>query len=278
MTRTAAAARSKHERKECERLEKEEHDRLEREERERKEREEAEKKKRKSKSSSSSSSSSDDDEKDKKKAQEEQERREKEERERREREQLEKEEHERREREQLEKEEHQRRERERLEKEEHERRERERLEKEEHERRERERLEKEAHERREKEKKTFLDIRVISASNIPVGDVFSSDPYVLIKYGSQKDLKTKTISNTLEPAWNEDFSFKIQPSTSLRFLIYDEDTFTAHEFLGEYEISHDTLMKLCAEGKPVTHELGNPHKLPIEVQLRGTITLLAKYR
>ena len=54
---------------------------------------------------------------------------------------------------------------------------------------------------------TSVIIKIISASNLPAADLNGkSDPYCIIKCGSWKE-KTNAVQNTLDPEWNERFSF-----------------------------------------------------------------------
>ena len=45
-------------------------------------------------------------------------------------------------------------------------------------------------------------INLIFGKGLRIADKTTSDPYVEIKLPNKKTLKTKTISNTLNPVWN----------------------------------------------------------------------------
>lgn len=71
--------------------------------------------------------------------------------------------------------------------------------------------------------------RCVEAQDIPKMDVGGkSDPFVIIELldqDEQKPYKTKTISNTTKPVWNEDgyFIIKDDYSQEVKFTIFDED-------------------------------------------------------
>ncbi|KAI9201873.1 uncharacterized protein BJ171DRAFT_516763 [Polychytrium aggregatum] len=66
-------------------------------------------------------------------------------------------------------------------------------------------------------------ITVVSAYNLQICDVTTSDPYVVINIGDKK-LKTRIIEKTLNPAWNETFELTL-PGVSplLDVIVYDYD-------------------------------------------------------
>ena len=52
-----------------------------------------------------------------------------------------------------------------------------------------------------------VQIEVISATGIPAADLNGkSDPYVVVKFGP-RTLKTRSISKTLNPVWNQSLHF-----------------------------------------------------------------------
>ncbi|XP_026127710.1 extended synaptotagmin-3-like [Carassius auratus] len=63
-----------------------------------------------------------------------------------------------------------------------------------------------------------------------------SDPYTVLRVGN-KQFKTKTIKETLNPRWNEVYEFVIHeaPGQELEVELYDEDT-DADDFLGRYSL------------------------------------------
>ncbi|KAH0789827.1 C2 domain containing protein [Histomonas meleagridis] len=71
-----------------------------------------------------------------------------------------------------------------------------------------------------------LHLRVIEAQDIAKMDAYKSDPYCVINLTSSNDTRrTRTIENTLNPRWNEEFHFNVpNPSMSaLKILMRDKD-------------------------------------------------------
>ncbi len=64
------------------------------------------------------------------------------------------------------------------------------------------------------------------------------DPYVVLKLGN-KQFKTKTVKNNLNPNYNEQFSFFIADPTrdEIEFIVYDEDFFTDDK-VGAVQVKH----------------------------------------
>eukprot|EP00448_Togula_jolla_P017613 CAMPEP_0170577504 /NCGR_PEP_ID=MMETSP0224-20130122/4962_1 /TAXON_ID=285029 /ORGANISM="Togula jolla, Strain CCCM 725" /LENGTH=1023 /DNA_ID=CAMNT_0010900419 /DNA_START=48 /DNA_END=3119 /DNA_ORIENTATION=+ len=99
-----------------------------------------------------------------------------------------------------------------------------------------------------------LSVRIIAGYNLVnmdsgiLGDV--SDPYVTMQLASDDDKKkrkrTQTINNNLNPVWNSNpFLFPIKRQNEELILeVYDDDTFSAHDFLGKMIIP---LVKLIAQ-------------------------------
>jgi Ca2+-dependent lipid-binding protein len=81
-------------------------------------------------------------------------------------------------------------------------------------------------------------VKFVSAANLPAADLNGkSDPYVVSKVvpglNAQK-VKTKTISYSLNPVWNEDKTFLLNsgPEDSLTILVYDKDVGTDDDKIG----------------------------------------------
>ncbi|XP_076983666.1 cytosolic phospholipase A2 delta [Tamandua tetradactyla] len=79
-----------------------------------------------------------------------------------------------------------------------------------------------------------LTVRVLEARNLPWADLLSkADPYVVIELPTAPGAKfrTKTVTNSSRPVWNESFSFRIQPQVKnvLELSVYDEDSVTADD-------------------------------------------------
>ncbi|KAM9201707.1 cytosolic phospholipase A2 delta isoform 1-T1 [Dugong dugon] len=74
-----------------------------------------------------------------------------------------------------------------------------------------------------------LTVKVLEARNLPWADLLSeADPYVILQLltAPGTKFKTKTITNSNNPVWNETFAFRIQSQVKnvLELSIYDEDS------------------------------------------------------
>eukprot|EP00928_Gymnodinium_smaydae_P046552 TRINITY_DN31012_c0_g1_i1.p1 TRINITY_DN31012_c0_g1~~TRINITY_DN31012_c0_g1_i1.p1 ORF type:complete len:437 (-),score=89.43 TRINITY_DN31012_c0_g1_i1:58-1368(-) len=132
----------------------------------------------------------------------------------------------------------------------------------------------------------FLHVTVHGGKQLPAGDVSltrkgSSDPYCLLSFDGCQTYRTATIKETLDPVWNEAYSFKVGPflplgllsflgesvaddrSASgggargernvLRFDVYDEDDYSADDFLGSCSL--DVTSISAAPGRWIEREL-----------------------
>ncbi|XP_047251283.1 probable ADP-ribosylation factor GTPase-activating protein AGD11 isoform X5 [Capsicum annuum] len=88
----------------------------------------------------------------------------------------------------------------------------------------------------------LIKVNVVRGTNLAVRDVVTSDPYVILSLGSQS-VKTRVIKNNLNPVWNEKLMLSIPENVpSLKVLVYDKDTFTTDDFMGEAEIDIQPLV------------------------------------
>ncbi|CAH8598394.1 unnamed protein product [Heterobilharzia americana] len=88
----------------------------------------------------------------------------------------------------------------------------------------------------------LLRVRIIRALDLMKKDIFgASDPYCkLCVYKTHRStlpvctpVPTKTVKRSLNPIWNEEFIFRVNPSENrLVFEIYDENRITRDDFLG----------------------------------------------
>ncbi|XP_049754945.1 cytosolic phospholipase A2 delta [Elephas maximus indicus] len=74
-----------------------------------------------------------------------------------------------------------------------------------------------------------LTVKVLEARNLPWADLLSeADPYVILQLPTVPGtkFKTKTVTNSNNPVWNETFTFRIQSQVKnvLELSIYDEDS------------------------------------------------------
>ncbi|CAH9111847.1 unnamed protein product [Cuscuta europaea] len=88
----------------------------------------------------------------------------------------------------------------------------------------------------------MLRIKVIKGTNLAVRDMLSSDPYVVLTLGQQK-AQTTVMKSNLNPIWNEDLMLSVpQEYGPLKLVVYDHDTFSADDMMGEAEIDIQSLI------------------------------------
>lgn len=83
----------------------------------------------------------------------------------------------------------------------------------------------------------MLDVRVVQAKDLPNKDLIGkSDPFVVvfIRPLRNRTKRTKTISNQLNPIWNESFEFVVEdPSTQyVTIRVFDDEGLQPPEFIG----------------------------------------------
>ncbi|XP_061173207.1 E3 ubiquitin-protein ligase NEDD4-like isoform X1 [Saccostrea echinata] len=94
----------------------------------------------------------------------------------------------------------------------------------------------------------LLRVKVLNGVNLAKKDIFgASDPYVRISLfrgdresGLIDSATTATIKKTLNPVWNEEFFFRVNPrDNKLLFEVFDSNRVTRDDFLGLVEIPLD---------------------------------------
>ncbi|KAH1064414.1 hypothetical protein J1N35_029401 [Gossypium stocksii] len=101
----------------------------------------------------------------------------------------------------------------------------------------------------------LIKVNVVKGTNLAVRDMLSSDPYVILALGHQS-VKTRVIKNNLNPVWNESLMLSIPENIPpLRVIVYDKDTFTTDDFMGDAEIDIQPLVAAAkAYEKSEIHE------------------------
>ncbi|KAL6853434.1 hypothetical protein ACP4OV_019463 [Aristida adscensionis] len=88
----------------------------------------------------------------------------------------------------------------------------------------------------------LIKVNVIRGTNLAIRDMMTSDPYVIINLGHQS-MKTKVVRSSLNPVWNERLMLSIpDPVPLLKLQVYDKDTFTTDDRMGEAEINIQPLV------------------------------------
>ncbi|XP_070542382.1 E3 ubiquitin-protein ligase NEDD4-like isoform X2 [Ptychodera flava] len=96
----------------------------------------------------------------------------------------------------------------------------------------------------------ILRVKVVAGLNLAKKDIFgASDPYVKIHvFRGDRDeglictVTTKTIKKTLNPKWEEEFLFRVNPRDNrLLFEVFDENRVTRDDFLGQVEMPLQSL-------------------------------------
>ncbi|XP_030385327.1 E3 ubiquitin-protein ligase Nedd-4 isoform X2 [Scaptodrosophila lebanonensis] len=125
-----------------------------------------------------------------------------------------------------------------------------------------------------------LRIVVISGKSLAKKDIFgASDPYVRIDLNTINgdinidSVLTKTKKKTLNPAWNEEFIFRVKPSEhKLVFQVFDENRLTRDDFLGMVEL---TLVNLPTEqeGRTIGSQSYTLRPRSAKSRIKGTLEI-----
>lgn len=87
-----------------------------------------------------------------------------------------------------------------------------------------------------------VKVKVIKGTNLAVRDMLSSDPYVVLTLG-QQSAQTQVIPSNLNPIWNEDLVLSVPHRYgALKLKVYDHDTFSADDLMGEAEVDLQPLI------------------------------------
>lgn len=121
----------------------------------------------------------------------------------------------------------------------------------------------------------LIRVRVIQGRNLPSTDVNgSTDPYVVVHIGARKPMRTPAIKRDKNPVWNTDLEVLergLRASVdSIRFELFDKDTFTRDDLVGSAEID----IKRCWDNVTpamwisLKNKKGKPIKGQVQVQLQ----------
>ncbi|XP_006846006.2 ADP-ribosylation factor GTPase-activating protein AGD12 isoform X1 [Amborella trichopoda] len=88
----------------------------------------------------------------------------------------------------------------------------------------------------------LMKVKVIKGTDLAIRDMLSSDPYVILTIGQQR-VKTKVIKSNLNPVWDEELMLSVPESYgALKLQVFDHDTFSADDIMGEAEIDIQPLV------------------------------------
>ncbi|PON38276.1 C2 domain containing protein [Parasponia andersonii] len=94
----------------------------------------------------------------------------------------------------------------------------------------------------------LLRIHVHRGVNLAIRDARSSDPYVVVKLGKQK-LKTRVVKKNVNPEWNDFLTLSIaDPNTPVKLFVYDKDTFSFDDKMGDAEFEIGPFLKALKMG------------------------------
>lgn len=90
--------------------------------------------------------------------------------------------------------------------------------------------------------KGILKVTVVKGKRLAVRDFKTSDPYVILKLGTQV-AKTRVINSCLNPVWNEDLTFSLhEPVGVLNLEVFDRDRFKADDKMGHAHVNLQPLV------------------------------------
>ncbi|KAB2026934.1 hypothetical protein ES319_D06G255100v1 [Gossypium barbadense] len=88
----------------------------------------------------------------------------------------------------------------------------------------------------------LLKVKVVKGINLAIRDMLTSDPYVVLTLGKQT-IQTAVIKSNLNPVWNEELMLSVpQNFGPVKLQVYDYDTFSADDIMGEAEIDIQPLI------------------------------------
>ncbi|XP_009370094.2 protein C2-DOMAIN ABA-RELATED 4 isoform X1 [Pyrus x bretschneideri] len=95
----------------------------------------------------------------------------------------------------------------------------------------------------------LLRIHIQKGVNLAVRDMRSSDPYVVVNMGKQQKLKTRVVKKNVNPEWNEKVTLSVADAIfPIRLSVYDKDTFSFDDKMGDAEFEIGTFIKVLRMG------------------------------
>ncbi|GAV67245.1 C2 domain-containing protein/ArfGap domain-containing protein [Cephalotus follicularis] len=88
----------------------------------------------------------------------------------------------------------------------------------------------------------LLKVKVIKGASLAIRDMMSSDPYVVLTLG-QQTVQTAVVKSNLNPVWNQELMLSVpQNFGPIKLQVFDYDTFSADDIMGEAEIDIQPLI------------------------------------
>ncbi|CAI8590386.1 unnamed protein product [Vicia faba] len=88
----------------------------------------------------------------------------------------------------------------------------------------------------------MLKVKVIKGTDLAIRDIKSSDPYVVLNLGTQT-IQTSVVKSNLNPVWNEEHMLSVpEEYGQLKLKVFDHDTFSADDIMGEADIDLQSLI------------------------------------
>uniref|UniRef100_A0A803Q687 C2 domain-containing protein n=1 Tax=Cannabis sativa TaxID=3483 RepID=A0A803Q687_CANSA len=93
----------------------------------------------------------------------------------------------------------------------------------------------------------LLKIHVQRGVNLAIRDSATSDPYVVLKLGKQ--VKTCVVKKNVNPEWNDLLTLLVSdPNTPVKLCVYDKDTFSFDDKMGDAEFEIGPYIKALKMG------------------------------
>eukprot|EP00934_Nitzschia_sp_Nitz4_P000987 Nitzschia sp. Nitz4//scaffold248_size28759//12858//16752//NITZ4_008109-RA/size28759-snap-gene-0.10-mRNA-1//-1//CDS//3329543992//987//frame0 len=130
-------------------------------------------------------------------------------------------------------------------------------------------------------------VEIVSATNLPIADIVSSDPYVKVLDSKVEVHRTKVLAKTLNPVWtlstgslfllDQSVDEFFASSNFVTFQIKDYDSFGKNEDIGSVEISKEKLVK--GTGERLEFEINPPGKHQLNRRAKeGSSRLALRFR